>query len=97
MQLQGLKLAKEPAENVESFAEKVTDIAKRIQGTGPDTCPQDLPTLVYECFLGSSTSIFKSNVVLSYNKANRGEGLGQTRVRIQGALSYLKNQEDVGG
>jgi hypothetical protein len=58
---------------LETFG-KVTDIAKRIQGTGPDTCPQDLPTLVYECFLGSSTSIFESDVVLvSYNKANRGE------------------------
>ena len=73
-QLQALKLAKEPAENVESFADKVSEIAKRIQGTGPDTCPQDLPTLVYECFLGSSTPIFDSDVVLVYNKADRGEG-----------------------
>jgi hypothetical protein len=73
MRLQGLKIAKEPAENVESFAEKVTNIAKRIQGTGPDTCPQDLPALVYKCFLGSSTSIFESDVVLVYNKADRGE------------------------
>ena len=72
-QLQALKLGKEPAENVESFADKVTDIAKRIQGTGPDTCPQDLHTLVYECFIGSSTSIFQSDVVLVYNQADRGD------------------------
>ena len=72
-QLQALKLTKEPAENVESFADKVSDIAKRIQGTGPETCPHDLHTLVYECFIGSSTSIFQSDVILVYNRADRGD------------------------
>ena len=71
--LQALKLSKEPAENVESFADKVSDIAKRIQGTGPETCPHDLHTLVYECFIGSSTQIFQSNVILVYNRADQGD------------------------
>ena len=57
-QLQQLKLSKEAGENVETFADKVVDIAKRIQGAGPATCPRDLPTLLYECFQESTTPVF---------------------------------------
>ena len=71
--LQSMKLTKEPAENVETFGDKIQDLAKRIEGTGPDTCPKDLPVLVYEAFLGSSTMIFQSDVVHVYNQADRGD------------------------
>ncbi|WP_317204331.1 hypothetical protein, partial [Janthinobacterium sp.] len=73
MQLKAMRLTKESTENVETFADKVSDIAKRIEGTGPETCPNDLPMLVYECFLGSSTMIFQTDVVQIYNKADRGD------------------------
>jgi hypothetical protein len=56
--LQALKLAKEPGENVETFATKVLEIAKLIKGTGPENCPKDLVVLAYEPFLGSSTPTF---------------------------------------
>lgn len=60
--LKGLKLSKEPAENVETFTDKVMDIAKRIQGTGPVSCPNDLAQLIYECYNGCSTRMFESHV-----------------------------------
>ena len=72
-QLQKMKLAKEPAENVETFSEKVLDIAKRIRGAGPSTCPQDLPTLVYECFQESTTPVFALEATELLRKANKGD------------------------
>ena len=72
-ELQELSLAKEPGENVETFAAKVCDIAKRIQGTGPETCPRDLPSLVYQCFLGSATQLFQGEVVLIFNRSDRND------------------------
>jgi hypothetical protein len=68
-QLQKLKLSKEPAENVESFSEKVLDIAKRIEGAGAVTCPPDLAMLVYECYQDCSTPAFAMNATDYYNKA----------------------------
>ena len=60
--LRALKLVKEPAENVETFTVKVMDIAKRIQGTGPASCPNDLAQLIYECYNDCSTRMFESRV-----------------------------------
>ncbi len=54
-ELQKLKLSKEVGETIETFADKVTDIAKRIQGTEPATYPKDFPMLVYECIQESTT------------------------------------------
>lgn len=72
-QLQKMKLAKEAAENVETFSEKVLDIAKRIRGAGPTTCPKDLPTLVYECFQESTTPVFALEATELLRKANKGD------------------------
>lgn len=72
-QLQELKLSKEAGENVETFADKVTDIAKRIQGAGPDTCPKDLPMLVYECFQESTTPVFALEATGLLHKASKGD------------------------
>ena len=70
-QLQQLKLVKEPAENVTIFGDKVLDLALRIQGSGPLTCPHDLGTLVYECFKGSTTSEFAAEVTDFCRKSNK--------------------------
>jgi len=43
-ELEGLKLTQEPAQNVETFANKVLEKAKRIEGTG--LAPRDLGALV---------------------------------------------------
>ena len=72
-QLQKMKLTKEAAENVETFSEKVLDVAKRIRGAGPTTCPQDLPTLVYECFQESTTPVFALEATELLRKANKGD------------------------
>jgi hypothetical protein len=69
-QLQKLKLAKEPAENVETFSEKVLDIAQRIQGTGSVTCPPDLHVIVYETFQGTMTPVFAHEVTTLLFRAN---------------------------
>jgi hypothetical protein len=72
-QLQKLRLTKEAAENVESFSEKVIEVAKRIEGAGPTTCPKDLPTLIFECYQGCSTASFALEVTLLYLKASKGD------------------------
>jgi hypothetical protein len=72
-QLQKLKLTKEPGENVSTFSDKVLDIAKRIQGAGPITCPRDLPHLVYECFQGCSTPVFAMEATTMCFKATKGD------------------------
>jgi hypothetical protein len=72
-QLQKLQLSKEPAEDVEAFSQKVLDIAQRIRGAGPTTCPADLPTLVYECYQHCSTSLFSLDVSNLLSKANKGD------------------------
>jgi hypothetical protein len=70
-ELQTLKITKEPAENVTKFSEKVLNIALRIQGAGPGTCPHDLPLLVYECYKGCSNLEFASDVTDLCKKANK--------------------------
>jgi hypothetical protein len=72
-ELQKLRLSKEPGENVETFADKVIDIAKRIQGAGPTTCPKDLPTLAYECFQDCTTPMFNLEATALYAKASKGD------------------------
>jgi hypothetical protein len=74
-QLQKLHLSKEPAEDVEAFSQKVLDIAKRIRGAGPKTCPADLPTLVYECYQHCSTQQFSLDVSSLLSKANKGDAM----------------------
>ena len=73
IELSCLKLVNEPAENVDTFAEKVLQLALRIQGAGPTTCPHDLPSLVYECFKGSSTEEFASEVTDVLKKAHKDD------------------------
>ena len=87
-QLQKLKLTKEPAENVDTFSEKVIDIAKRIQGAGQSTCPADLPTLVYECFQESTTPVFALEATELLRKANKGD---RTVDDWEAAITELKS------
>lgn len=68
-QLTNLKLAKEPGENVETFANKVIDVAKRIEGTG--MAPNDFTVLIYKTFQGSSSEYFASEARDLYSKANK--------------------------
>ena len=67
-ELKDLKLPDEPSENVENFAMKVTDVARRLEGVGDDLCPKDLPLLVISTFLGSSNDLFKLDVLKIYNE-----------------------------
>lgn len=87
-ELQQLKLSKEPAENVSVFADKVLDLAQRIQGAGPLTCPHDLGTLVYERFKGSTTPEFASEVVELCKKSNKDD---PTVADWEAAVSDLKS------
>ena len=50
--LKKMKLVNEPGQNVESFANKIIEQAKRIDGSG--LAPRDLASLVVGCFLGGS-------------------------------------------
>ena len=72
-ELEGMHLTAEPAENVEKFSDKVLDVAKRIRGAGPKTCPDDLCTLVYECFQGCTTPVFQIEATNFYWKAQQGD------------------------
>ena len=58
--LQGMSLKKEPKEDVETFADKVIELAKRISGTGKP--PNDLHTMVYETFKGCSHPEFAAAI-----------------------------------
>ena len=87
-QLQQLKLSKEPAENVTIFGDKVLDLALRIQGAGPLTCPHDLGTLVYECFKGCTTSEFASEVTDFCKKSNKND---PTVADWEASVSELKS------
>lgn len=68
-ELTNMRLTKEPAENVETFVDKICDRAWRIEGTGG--APNYLALLVYETFLGSSTAIFHVQVMEVLNLADK--------------------------
>jgi hypothetical protein len=87
--LLALKLAKEPGENVETFAAKVLEIAKRIKGTRPENCPKDLVVLAYEPFLGSSMPTFNMEVIAMYNKATKRD---KSVDNFEAHITEFKNQ-----
>lgn len=68
-QLITLRLSNEPAENVESFAETVSDLAEHFENTVSSTTDHTL--LVDEAFLGFTTYTFKLLVCEVHNKATR--------------------------
>jgi hypothetical protein len=89
-QLQKLKLKDEPAENVETFSQKIVSLAKRIQGAGPDSCPQDLHILVYDCYKGSTTGEFYQLVNGFGIEASKGRGLDWMASIIEMKETYRK-------
>ena len=96
-ELEGLHLTAEPAENVEKFSDKVLDVAKRIRGAGPTkTCPDDLCTLVYECFQDCTTPVFQIEATNLYWKAQIGDASvadwehGVTKLKANYRLSMTR-------
>ena len=69
--LRKMKLKEEPAQNCESFKDKIYDIAQRIEGSG--RAPNDLTSLVAETFLDSEVLAFNIEATNLYTKANRHE------------------------
>ena len=69
--LRAMKLAKEPAENVDTFVDKVSDLGKRIEGTG--RAPDDLKNMIYETLSGCSNSEFAYMVSILNVKAGDEE------------------------
>ena len=93
MQLQKMRLAKEAAENVETFSEKVLDVAKRIRGAGPSTCPADLAKIVYECFQECSTPVFAAAVTELLRKADKKDrSVEDWEAEITDLKSSYRNQ-----
>jgi hypothetical protein len=67
--LKGLHIAKEPGQDVETFADKVVELARRIEGTGG--APSDLATLVAGTFLGSDSRQFDLEAIIQHKAADR--------------------------
>ena len=67
--LKELKLKKEPAQNVVTFARKVTEIAKRIEGSGG--APNDLTSLVAGAFLHSDVLSFNMEAIRLHTEADK--------------------------
>ena len=80
-----MKLTKEPAENVETFADKVAELGKRIVGTGKP--PEDLHFMIYESLKGASNAEFAYIVTELNVKANRED---TTVLDWESQLSELK-------
>ena len=68
--LEKLNLLKEPGQNVETFSEKVADIAKRID-QGITYKPPDLPALVAEKYTNCEVTEFQMTAISVYNEVRR--------------------------
>ena len=60
-QLQGMKLISEPGQNVNTFANKILELANRIEGSGG--APADLALIVAGTFLGGTVQAFELKVL----------------------------------
>jgi len=68
--LQALHLANEPGQNVDAFSQKVTEIAKCLDGVGNELKPKDLNLLVIGCFRESLTLAFELQVLKQCDKVD---------------------------
>jgi hypothetical protein len=91
MDLLKLELKQEPGQDVETFGDKVSELARRIEGTGGS--PEDLNSLVASRFLGSSTTAFEIDAAAQRNAAERGNAEWKDVIRDHKILyRELKNQ-----
>lgn len=66
--LEKMSIKNEPGQNVETFADKVSDMARLIDGTAQS--PNDLNTIVASTFMGSSTLQFEIDIGQMYKECD---------------------------
>lgn len=68
--LEQMKLNKESGMNVETFATKITELVRRIEGCDASSIPQDLSSVVATCFLDTDVDEFKLAASTIFNKVD---------------------------
>ena len=68
--LQEMKLNKEPGMNVDTFATKITEMIRRLEGTNASSVPSDLSTVVAQCFLDTDVDKFKLEASAIFNRVD---------------------------
>ena len=85
--LKGMTLKDEPAQNCDTFCNKVYDLAQRIEGSGNP--PNDLVSLIAGLFLECEVLAFNIQASNVYTKANRRKGnIGWREVIEEMKLNY---------
>lgn len=94
--LEGLKLNKEPGMNVDTFTAKITEIVRRIEGCDVSSIPNDLSTLVAQCFLDTDVDEFKLEASSIFNRVDRNPSAMGWRSIIKELKSKYRSLEGLG-
>ena len=89
-QLRAMTLSDEPGQNVNTFSQKVIDLASRID-SGSGHC-SDLSSLVLKTFLSASCKTFYNRAVTHYNEADQNGSTDWRSVITDLKNAYLKDK-----
>lgn len=94
--LEKLKLVQEPGMNVDTFSTKVADLVQQIHSFGPKAIPDDLSSLVAQCFLDTDIDEFKLEASSIFNKVDRDPRSMQWRKIITDLKTKYRSLEGIG-
>ena len=94
--LEKLKLVQEPGMNVDTFSTKLADVVQQILAFGPKSVPEDLSSLVAQCFLDTDVDEFKLEASSIFNKVDRDPRSMQWRAIITDLKTKYRSLEGIG-
>ena len=94
--LEGMKLNKESGMNVETFATRITELVRRIEGCDASSIPQDLSTVVATCFLDTDVDEFKLTASSIFNKVDLDPSCMTWRQIIQELKTKYRSLDGLG-
>ena len=94
--LEQMKLNKEPGMNVETFATRITEVVRRIEGCDASSIPQDLSSVVATCFLDTDVDEFKLTASTIFNKVDVNPSCMTWRQIIQELKTKYRSLDGLG-
>ena len=94
--LEGMKLNKESGMNIETFATRITELVRRIEGCDARSIPQDLSTVVATCFLDTDVDELKLTASSIFNKVDLDPSCMTWRQIIQELKTKYRSLDGLG-